>query len=228
MKIIAIGDTHGHDNWKKIVQQDFDKVIFIGDYFDSFDIPFEQQMQNFKEIIAFKEANVGQVVLLIGNHDYHYIMANTHYSGYQSVHETEIRDALTDAIDTGKMQMASYDEGWLFTHAGVTETWAKNAYIDLKNIEGSLNKTFMYAAPLFKFMEYQNADSSGNNTYQSPIWVRPKSLTEDAVKGFKQVVGHTRMKKMSVTDDFIFIDTLDHSGEYLVIQDGEPMVFTPK
>jgi predicted phosphodiesterase len=132
MKIIAIGDTHGHDNWKDIVKQDFDKVIFIGDYFDSFDVPFEKQMSNFKEILDFKEANVDKVILLIGNHDYHYIMPNTYYSGYQRAFEVQINSILMDALDKGWIQMTTYDGGWLFTHAGVTETWAKHAYIDPK------------------------------------------------------------------------------------------------
>ena len=39
MKTIVIGDTHGRSNWKLAIHQDKpDRVIFIGDYFDSFDI----------------------------------------------------------------------------------------------------------------------------------------------------------------------------------------------
>ena len=36
-----------------------------------------------------------------------------------------------------------------------------------------------------------DCDLSGDNIYQSPIWVRPYSLSGDYVKGFKQIVGHT-------------------------------------
>ena len=39
MKTIAIGDIHGLSIWKDIINKENpDKVIFIGDYFDSFDI----------------------------------------------------------------------------------------------------------------------------------------------------------------------------------------------
>jgi len=39
MKTIFIGDIHGQDTWKKIVESENpDRVVFIGDYFDSFDI----------------------------------------------------------------------------------------------------------------------------------------------------------------------------------------------
>ena len=38
-KTIIIGDIHGRDIWKNIVaQEQADRVIFIGDYFDSFNI----------------------------------------------------------------------------------------------------------------------------------------------------------------------------------------------
>lgn len=45
MKLIALGDTHGRTDWKEIVAEtEFDKVIFIGDYFDTHEnITPEQQ-----------------------------------------------------------------------------------------------------------------------------------------------------------------------------------------
>jgi predicted phosphodiesterase len=59
MKTIIIGDVHGRDQWKQIVAQekDADTVIFLGDYFDSFDISAVEQMHNFKEIVEFKETS---------------------------------------------------------------------------------------------------------------------------------------------------------------------------
>jgi len=36
MRIIALGDTHGRTDWKQITARErFDKVVFIGDYFDT-------------------------------------------------------------------------------------------------------------------------------------------------------------------------------------------------
>ena len=49
MKIIAIGDIHGRSIWKNIVSANsYDKVVFLGDYFDSFDIHTLDQIDNFK------------------------------------------------------------------------------------------------------------------------------------------------------------------------------------
>lgn len=205
MKIITIGDTHGRDRWKEAVKEDFDKVIFIGDYFDSWDIPFDEQLQNWVDILQFKIENVDKVVLLIGNHDYHY-MFDQQYSGYQHGHADTIGFTLSSAFNRGYLQACSVDDGFLFSHAGVTKTWTKFANINLDNLEGSINKCMILTPQMFKFMDYQGADNTGNNTYQSPIWVRPESLVQDKIEGYTQVVGHTGQDRIHVTEDVIFID----------------------
>ena len=86
-KLIAIGDIHGRDIWKQIVETEQpDTVVFVGDYFDSFNIPGIDQIHNFKNIIQWKLDNPQcKVVLLIGNHDFHYMPEayNDRYSGFQ-------------------------------------------------------------------------------------------------------------------------------------------------
>ena len=83
MKIIVIGDIHGRDIWKEIVKQEYDKVIFLGDYLDSYDLPVDKQRQNLIDILEFKANNRDKVELLIGNHDFQYLPGiNETYSGY--------------------------------------------------------------------------------------------------------------------------------------------------
>ena len=77
-KVIYIGDIHGRDVWKEIVKKhsDADVFVFIGDYFDSFDIGGLEQLHNVKDIVEFKKSQEldpnKKVYLLIGNHDIHY------------------------------------------------------------------------------------------------------------------------------------------------------------
>ena len=56
-KTIYIGDIHGRDVWNEIVAKhdDADNIVFIGDYFDSFDIPSVVQLDNVKKIVEFKK-----------------------------------------------------------------------------------------------------------------------------------------------------------------------------
>ena len=77
-KNVYIGDIHGRDVWKQIVEKhsDADNIVFIGDYFDSFDISGIEQLRNAQEIVQFKKEReldpTKKVYLLIGNHDIHY------------------------------------------------------------------------------------------------------------------------------------------------------------
>ena len=97
MKTIVIGDVHGRSLWKQIVnQENADRVIFIGDYFDSFDIKGEDQISNFLDIIEYKKSSGKEVIMLIGNHDHHYFpeIGNTGTSGYQSMFSYQISPVL--------------------------------------------------------------------------------------------------------------------------------------
>jgi len=190
MRLIAIGDTHGNCDWEKIVAKEtFDKVVFVGDYFDTHDdISPEQQKQNFKNLINHKKANMDKVVLLIGNHDYHYLSSvNETYSGHQSWQAFDIRELLQAAIDANLMQMCFVWQNIIFSHAGVTKTWCKNNLVQAEFIEDSINDLFKYKPHAFKFTSGKNCSPYGDDVEQSPIWVRPNSLLQDMVDGYIQV-----------------------------------------
>lgn len=226
-KTICLGDTHGRQDWKKIVEQPFDRVIFIGDYLDTReDITPLEQLENLREIILFKQFNLNKVILLIGNHDYHYWPGiDERYSGYQPQMRASFEYEFRQFGDM--FQMAHEQDGIMFTHAGVTEEWLKNNNLTKDDphffLLDQINDLFKHQPSKFGFCGF---DPYGDNITQSPIWVRPRSLMKDHVKGYKQVVGHTTMKKIEPMaynediDKFYFIDTLGMSGEYLVIEDG--------
>lgn len=232
MKIIAIGDTHGRSHWKEIVEKekDADKIVFIGDYFDSFSIPFGVQLSNFMDILQFKNKNPHKVVLLIGNHDYHYLsVAGENYSGYQEKHQFDLNVIMNAQIEAGVMQVAFQDGKFLFTHAGVTKTWLHsfNDAVPMSvirrltasdAIDGIINRLFDNVPYRFKF---NGTDNSGDDVTQGPFWVRPKSLVEDGIDDIIQIVGHTSVKMIMQNNDCVFIDTMGNTKEYLSINDGE-------
>ena len=238
MKTVVFGDTHGRSNWKLAVHKENpDRVIFIGDYFDSFEITGLEQIHNFKEIIQYKEKNPQvEVVLLIGNHDHHYFpeIGYTGTSGYQS----GIAPSIIQVIDENRhhLQMAYGFGDYLFTHAGVSpvfmdqvfgaEGWSKETVVP------DLNELFKYKPKAFLFNGFE---SSGDSPTQTPIWIRPRSLMSSNKKhknGLKkdyiQIVGHTQMRKLDLIESdkftggrYYFIDTMDTTGEYLIIEDGK-------
>lgn len=217
MKIVAIGDIHGSDNWKNIIEKEsYDKLVFIGDYFDSFEYGIEQQIRNFNEIIKLKEKFSDKVVLLIGNHDFHYMpFTNERYSGFQSKNMFLIRNVLMGALKDELLQMCFMYDNLAFTHAGITKTWCNIHDVDLSDIEKSINDLFFYKPKSF---EFNGINPYGDDKTQSPIWVRENSLIKDKPIGIKQVVGHTEKKEIVFTEDVIIIDTQRESKEYLICE----------
>ncbi|MBE7173525.1 MAG: metallophosphoesterase [Williamsia sp.] len=223
MKLIVIGDTHGKRDWKKLVDtQSFDKFVFIGDYFDSFLFDAAEQISNFLDIIACKKAYPEKIILLTGNHDFHYLPVARQrgevYSGFQDRHAAEIGELIKENLRF--LQMCYKEGDYLFSHAGLTHTWLNNAGYVEGEVSTFINALFKTQPEKFSFNGW---NPYGDNVTQSPIWVRPASLKKNAYKyeSIKQVVGHTRVEKIEIVKDrYYFIDTLDSSREYLIVEDG--------
>lgn len=225
MKIIAIGDIHGRSIWKNIVSANsYDKVVFLGDYFDAFDIHTLDQIDNFKDIMEFKKSFPDKVICLIGNHDYHYMRGvSQHYTGFNSTRKMAVDSVLHQALKSSLLQVCFVSGKYLFVHAGVTKTWCDDNDIDMENIEQSINDTFKYKPDVFKFTSGENRNEYGDDVCQSPIWVRPPSLRRDMIPGYTQVVGHTNQDEVVIAGSIILVDALE-SGEFLQITDGSPSV----
>lgn len=224
--VIVLGDTHGRDIWKEIVSKEieFDKIIFIGDYFDThYDISVEKQIENFKEILEFKKNNMDKVVLLLGNHDFHYLKeAQEKYSGFKAFKFIDINEILQPAVQKGFVIACYTHENYVFTHAGVTKTWCEANNVDIANLSESINELLLTKPEVFRFTVGINYDNTGNDVTQSPIWVRIPSLLRDKLPNTVMVIGHTTLQELTITENLIGIDTLGTTGEYLVIENGAP------
>lgn len=228
-KTVILGDIHGRDYWKQIVADEQpDRVVFIGDYFDSYDdYTAAEQMYNFQEIIDWKQSGQSEVIILIGNHDYHYMRGvGEHYSGYQHGAAPAIQQLLED--NKQHMQMCYQINNFLFSHAGISSEWLEYHNYDSEYmIVDWVNDMWKYKPNIFQFA---GRDPYGDSTISSPIWIRPKSLQKanyDTLRTeFIQVVGHTQQNKIdtegkSTGGRYYYIDTLGTSGEYMVINNNE-------
>ena len=236
MKTIVLGDTHGRGIWQLIVQKENpDRVIFIGDYWDSFDIPYLDQMYNFKQIVHYATNPDNDVILLTGNHDVHYqrwaLQSGEYYSGFQSIHALDICQEMEQPHVQSLMKMAYKMDNFLFTHAGITQTWLE--LMQIKNDENMvdiINDYAKFKPSVFAFGKLRTrmyCEPHGDDKFQGPTWVRPRSLMKDSKElGYIQIVGHTTqnqidIKGKSTGGKYYFIDTLGTSGEYLIIEDGQ-------
>lgn len=69
LKTLVLGDTHRRPFWKQIVQKekDFERIIFIVDYFDSLKYTPAEQIDNFLEIIEYKKSADQETAGFYGN-----------------------------------------------------------------------------------------------------------------------------------------------------------------
>jgi len=226
-RTIFLGDTHGRTTWKDIItKENPDRVIFIGDYFDSFDIGGAEQMHNFKEIIEYKKNTSSEVIMLIGNHDFHYYPGGETYSGYQHGAAPAIRQLLEENKD--HLQMCYQLDNILCTHAGIGHNWlVEQERYESGSIADFINDLWNYKPNQFMFCGF---DPYGDSKTQTPIWIRPMSLMSGNKETFLktdyiQIVGHTGVRKIDIEGKatggrYYLIDAID-IGQYLIYEDKE-------
>jgi predicted phosphodiesterase len=248
MKNIFIGDIHGRDVWKKIIKKhdDIDNIVFIGDYLDSFDITPIMQLQNLIDIIEFKKNKEStsrtKVHLLLGNHDIHYwrnIQGKGKTSGFQPTMSYQYENVLMENEKFFKIVVLLGNR--LCTHAGVSSVFLHDIGFYLNDEKRKYNDIPEYLNDLFKYKPnefifsspynrgYMYLDDYGDDVFQSPIWIRPKSLQKsNKNSGLKkdcvQIIGHTHVDKIDIKGKssggkYYFIDCLG-KGFYLIENDN--------
>lgn len=202
MAVIPVPDVHVSLHWKNTVakRKPGDVVIFLGDYFDKRgDGPFARsQADNFREICAYARATP-DTILLAGNHEYKYLPWADGFSERRTRKEREAAAALQENLDLLEMVAVAESGGRpvIFSHGGVTAT-----FLRLHDLADPLEVNALWKArpEAFDWLPrnpedpLERSDRSGDNPWQSPLWVRPDALAADGVSGFCQVVGHTVIK----------------------------------
>ena len=240
MKLVAIGDIHGRDYWKQIIEQEQDAnvFVFVGDYFDSFTIKGPDQINNFLDIVEFKKSSKVPVILLIGNHDYHYYpgIEDSGTSGYQTLMAPSIKHVVSD---NKQYLQAAYQVGeFVFTHAGLSSEWLDDIVNgwSVDSLDATINDLFRFQPNKLAYRSYKQVGSTvygvggyGSETFQGPLWIRPKALMAANKKTLRkqiiQVVGHTPqetidIKGKSTGGRYYFIDTLEYGqNQYLIVKD---------
>jgi hypothetical protein len=265
MKTLSIGDIHGQDgwkfithaipyefeNWKTAVQSGadpadadhwkdlpymaYDKIIFVGDYVDSFTVGNPAMLKNLEDIIFFKKALPEKVVLLLGNHDVQYFVPGCGCSGFRPEMKTSFEILFLENLKLFQLAYSLTDRNGilhLWTHAGVSRGWYQEFLntmnapdlryseifqeADLAGIAEELNFAWeLRAGTIF------NVDraSGGYSKWAGPLWVRPPMLDGNLLSDTVQIVGHTPQKRLT-TKEFTehravhhYIDCLEY-GSY--------------
>jgi hypothetical protein len=205
---LAIGDIHGRDFWKALLEEEASEYYFTGDYFDSFNVSFKRQYENFRELCRAAR-NDQRIKLCLGNHDYQYLrdIPFQRYSGFQERRYSKIQSVLEENMDLVQIVYDTPDY-YLISHAGVSQTFMKR--FDLNTV-ADINGLFLTDRDFLAF-DNTSDDPYGESVTQGPLWIRPASLEEDCLPRYSQIAGHTEMDEIaevSLPDNrkLIFIDT---------------------
>lgn len=213
MKQIVIGDLHGRDTWKYIVDHhglNDVRYIFLGDYVDTHEnIGWERQCDNLRALYTFKSEHPDKVVLLIGNHDLQYY--DNQLFGCSGFRMNTFRKAnwmYKEMIDNKVMMPMFIDEfGNLFSHAGVSKFWFDTWYENVTPDDVVSSGQYKLMSLGFSY-DGDHTDPYGDDVHQGCTWIRPKSLVSNPIEGYRQFVGHTPMDKITHIDNIYFCDTL--------------------
>lgn len=208
-KILIVPDVHGRKFWRKAIEMidEVDMVVFLGDYLDPYShegITFEDAVQEFKNILKFKEEYSDKVVLLVGNHDMHYIKTEFMDCSRLNVwRRVEINDLFMSNIS--KFQLIYEIDNYLFSHAGVYLAWTKKYEITLWELFDF--KKFLEQR--WQTLEDVSYVRGGWDKVGSCIWadIRESLENELPIMFKKQIVGHTQMiEKPYITSKIACLD----------------------
>ena len=190
-KRLILGDIHGHIDFVKDIceYETPTDVIILGDYCDSFKLKPKDIECCFKELLKLKSNHkCGEFHLLIGNHDLHYMLTSERYSGKNYLTESMMHDILMKAWDDNILESYIVDEKnkTIYSHAGITKTWCN---IWNHNLGDKVNLDSL------RFTFGDTFNCYGDCPENGFVWVRPSSLYNDMLDGYKQVVAHTVTQK---------------------------------
>ena len=223
MRIIVIPDIHGRKFWREVIEDNLskvDKVVFLGDYFDPYnESNLEEDMIIMMEhIIKLKLNEPDKYILLIGNHDCHYIWNNyprsTRYNNYSSKDYHKIFCDNLTLFNIGFIQ-----DNTIFTHAGITEEWKNLCFPELSILElgkklaseklneNALNFGYLAAISFYRggFAEAGScewADIREHIDMDNSI----KEVVPKGEDGVYQIFGHTQLKEPLITDKWACLD----------------------
>jgi hypothetical protein len=190
---IVFGDIHGLTLWKTAVNENPNyRYIFLGDYLDPYgNIPCSKLLDNLKDIIQLKKERNDDVVLLLGNHDLHYVDLDS--EPCERFDDDIAGDA--NALFSENNHLFTYafqEDDRIFTHAGISQRWFSNDFCGNadKNIAEQLNNPHKdQLQALFRCGAMRGGELSDIGGI---FWIDIDELY-DPLPGYTQIVGHTRV-----------------------------------
>ena len=191
MKLLIIPDVHGRDFWMEPCSHvdEFDKVIFLGDYHDPYSWEVSQDTSRHRlrdSLLPFVQQFPDKVVCLFGNHDGNYLVGDM-ADRVDYWHKREIREYM----EKMNIKLIHQEGKYLFSHSGVLPAWLKANGLTLHDLN---NLPFDHQA-LMQVSPYRGGWSEAG----SCVWgdVREYALKEH-IPDIYQIFGHSQLTEDAV------------------------------
>ena len=239
--MIIIPDIHGLNFWKEAVDgREEDIIVFLGDYLDPYphDFPdktadeiWEQTWNNFNDIIEFKKKHPSNVVLLLGNHDLHYIYPKMDDSSrYDYERAAQIKEKFDENQDISLLAYERTITGkrFIFSHAGMRKLWTADWFgssVTDKNVVDYMNNGYLTNDPsLPRALDQYSTYRGGWESYGSMVWADVREWWSEKPHsssfGDVQVFGHTQLDDKPINFWNTYYD-LDVRRGFLINENGD-------
>lgn len=192
MSTLIIPDLHHHtenaDRWLNSVP--FDRVVFLGDYFDYFEDDDSVAEARATASWLVRQMEQPNRVFLLGNHDAAYMFPECpalHCPGFTKAKARRIHKILRPK-HWKRFQIATVEDGWLISHAGFHPSLIAGLTLDaiLKKCARALRSAARGTVdPILR----AGLDREGSEPVGGPLWMDWESLVP--IPGINQIVGHT-------------------------------------
>lgn len=226
MSTIVVGDLHGDVNIANDILDRFwvqsEHIIFVGDYFDSFEFSREDQLSLINNLISAQKRDPDKIVLMAGNHELSYLYPGMRCSGYSMAFQSQL-DHTVDlkAYLRDNLKSFVFVNDWLITHAGVSLEWIPHNYREMDILDFLALAEKSENQMMFQIGEARGGFDLCGGPFWCDFWKEFKSIPN-----VKQVFGHTswRPEKLDLDNVGILklennynIDCLRHHREVLKI-----------
>ena len=131
-------------------------------------------------------------------------------SGFSSQKKIAINEVMT-IQDWDKLKYFHYENGWWFSHAGITKYWFQHPMSEGLTIE-NIQRIIDHSIIKLKADDHSNAiwasthTRGGNHAVGGLVWQDWRDL--ELIPNFKQVVGHTPLNRIQAISDNVINSTI--------------------
>lgn len=226
MKILIIPDVHGRDFWRYPIKEEWDKIIFLGDYTDPYpgEAPQSEVLTNIIDIVDFKDKNPDKIILLWGNHDLPYWCEEyrkhlDYWCRHDDLRHKDIEAFFNENLD--KFQWAYQEDKYLFTHAGINNGFAKLLGEEYGEVNAPVINDFFNNKDNQMLLAMVSYYRGGWDKFSSPVWADIHEhygvVPNKYIKDYYQIFGHTYSKQQIITNNWAMLDV---GGEYAYLDNG--------